>query len=63
MSNVVQMRVPTSEPYLTRAQVARHFAVHINTVDNWIKRGCPKHTWDQRMVRMRLSEIESWLNQ
>lgn len=65
MSKVVPIRgrAPTSEPFVTRAQAAEHFHVHVHTIDNWIRQGCPSHTWGQRMRRLRVSEVEGWLNQ
>jgi predicted DNA-binding transcriptional regulator AlpA len=50
-----------AEPYLTRAQLAQHLQIGRTTIYELEKAGLPRHTWGQRIVRYRASEVEGWL--
>lgn len=52
----------THEPPITRREVAAIFRVHVNTVDNWVRRGCPSHTWGMRTRRFYETEVRDWLH-
>lgn len=48
-------------PWLTRRQVAEHFAVSPKTVQRWQREGLPFERWGSRLVRYRLDRVERWL--
>jgi predicted DNA-binding transcriptional regulator AlpA len=52
-----------AEPYLTRAQLAEHLQIGRTTICELEKLGLPRHTWGQRIVRYRASEVEGWLGE
>jgi predicted DNA-binding transcriptional regulator AlpA len=52
-----------AEPYLTRAELAAHLKIGRTTICELEKLGLPRHTWGQRIVRYRASEVEIWLEQ
>ena len=60
MSEQNNLELP--ETWLSKKTIARHYNVSVRTVERWLYAGCPS-----RMLggvrRMRLSEIELWLDQ
>jgi excisionase family DNA binding protein len=47
--------------YLTRDEVARHLGVSTKTIDRMLRDGLPCHRFGRRLVRLRLGEVETWL--
>jgi hypothetical protein len=52
-----------TEPVVGGPVVANHFDVHDGTVRRWRRQGMPSHAYGRKLVRYKLSEVESWLNQ
>lgn len=58
--NVRRLRsVP--EPYLTRKELAEHLHIGLTKLDQLVKEGMPSYTWQMRVRRFKLSEVERWL--
>jgi excisionase family DNA binding protein len=47
--------------YLTRAELAEHLSVSTKTIDRMLREGLPCHRFGRRLVRLRLREVETWL--
>jgi predicted DNA-binding transcriptional regulator AlpA len=52
-----------AEPYLTRAELVRHFKLGRTTICALEKAGLPKHRWGKRIIRYRVSEVDAWLRE
>jgi excisionase family DNA binding protein len=53
------VQVATYDQVLTKRQLAAHFQVSVRTIDNWIQKGYLPHYKIGRMVRFRLSDIQT----
>jgi phage terminase Nu1 subunit (DNA packaging protein) len=60
VSNVHTIPVPESEPYVSRAQLAEHMGVSVDTIDRLVKQGMPSETWGRRTRRFRPSIAIAW---
>ena len=49
----------TYDPVLTKRQLAAHLQVSLRTIDNWYQKGHLPHYKIGRMVRFRLSDIQT----
>ena len=52
------------ERWVSRHDVAEHAGVSLDTVDKWVREGCPSvKTGDGKSAlrRFRLSEVDNWL--
>jgi len=49
------------EPELSGPQVAKQLGVEASTVRWWRRNGAPSVTYNNKMIRYRLTEIQAWL--
>lgn len=52
--------VTTTEPFLTRQELADRLQLCVTTVDAMVADGCPSYTWGRRTRRFLLSEVLAW---
>lgn len=53
-------RVSPQEGFLTKPEIARHYAVTTTTIDTWSRDGLPWHRVGARR-KFRLSETDAWM--
>jgi excisionase family DNA binding protein len=53
--------LPTSEPFLTRSELADRLGLSVDTVDRLVKQGMPSETWGIRARRFQYSAVTRWL--
>jgi phage terminase Nu1 subunit (DNA packaging protein) len=61
--SITALPVPEQEPYVTRQELAAFLKVHVHTVDQYRKEGCPHDRWGQRTIRFRKSLVLAWLRE
>lgn len=54
-----QARHP-AEPFITKQQLAQHFNVSARTIENWRRRGVLPYVKVGKVLRFKLSEVESY---
>jgi len=61
MSEAVRaLPIPEPERYVTRAELAELMAVHVTTIDQFVREGMPSETWGMRARRFRPSIALAW---
>lgn len=60
MADVIPFR-RESEPWVSSKVIAEHFGVSVKTVDRWRAKGAPHEPWGRKLMRYRVSDVESWL--
>ena len=54
-------QVTPYDPVLTKRQLASHYQVSVRTIDHWCKRGLLPHYKIGKMVRFKLSHVQTEL--
>jgi len=56
-----QRRDARAEPWATKREIAAHFAVHVSTIDRWMRAGMPfEKRYDGGAVRFGKSACDAW---
>jgi phage terminase Nu1 subunit (DNA packaging protein) len=53
-------RIPSTEPYVDRKQLAKTMGVSVATIDRMVREGMPSETWGLRTRRFRVSAALAW---
>jgi excisionase family DNA binding protein len=60
--SVVPLSPVTTEPWLTKAQLAQVLGFSERWIEQRVNEGMPRHKWGGR-VRFRRSDVEHWLDE